>query len=74
MDTYHFIFVIIKNTQNIKSLAVPRTRTLLSTALFTNLPPLFTYLCAMSAKGCLPGKPRYIINTPKMTAHDNQSI
>lgn len=46
----------------------------MSAALFTYLPPLFTYLCAMSAKGCLPRKPRYIINAPKMTAHDNQSI
>lgn len=46
----------------------------MSAALFTYLPPLFTYLCAMSAKGCLPRKPRYIINTPKMTARDNQSI
>lgn len=70
MDTYHFVFVIIKNTQKYQIFS----QTLISTALFTNLPPLFTYLCAMSAKGCLPGKPRYIINTPKMTAHDNQSI
>lgn len=75
MDAYSLIFFIMKNTQkDKKALPACRQRTLMSAALFTYLPPLFTYLCAMSAKGCLPRKPRYIINTPKMTAHDNQSI
>lgn len=75
MDAYSLIFLIMKNTQKDKKpLPACRERTLMSAALFTYLPPLFTYLCAMSAKGCLPQKPRYIINTPKMTVHDNQSI